>query len=77
MWNKFLYWIKKGFTHEEWIEFLDKIVNFLVVFGATINLIIWGLMGFQFAKLTSFFTLMLIGVCRLSVNIIKYVRKEN
>ena len=65
----------KGYNHNDWISLCDNTINFLIVFGAIINLIIFGLFGFTFSCFTSFVTLMVMGVCRLSVSLIKYFRE--
>lgn len=64
----------KSYNHNDWIDLCDKAVNFLVVFGTIINLIIFGFFGLGISSLTSFMTLMLIGGCRLAVSIIKFFK---
>lgn len=73
--NKLTNKLTKGYNHNDWINLCDNIVNFLIVFGTIINLIIFAIFGFTFSCFTSFVTLMVMGVCRLSVSLIKYFRE--
>ena len=71
------YNFKKGYNHEEWIELCDAIINFLMIFGAVINLIVFAFFGFNIAGLTSFFSYLLVGASKTSICLIRYFNPED
>lgn len=68
---------KKGYNHKEWIELLNAIINFLMIFGAIINLIIFAFCGFNVAGITSFFSYLLVGASKLTINLISYFNPKD
>ena len=66
---------KKGYNHNEWINLCDAIINFLIVFGSIINLIIFAFLGFNIACYTAFFSYLIMGISKLAIVIIRYFRQ--
>lgn len=63
---------KKGYNHNEWIYFLNKIIGFILAFGSVVNLIIFALFGIEVAGFTSFIAFTTVGIAKLIINTIKY-----
>ena len=64
---------KRGYNHKEWIYFLNKIIDFLLMFGSIINLIVFAVCGLKIAGLTSFICFSVIGIAKTIVKIIKQI----
>lgn len=67
--------LKKGYNHNDWLLFVDDIINFLIVFGSIIDLVIWACLGLKIACFIAFLMLMTIGLCKTVIGMINFFNK--
>lgn len=68
--------LQKNYNHNDWLLFVDDIINFLIVFGSVIDLVVWALFGLKTACFIAFLMLMLIGLGKTIIGIINFFNKE-
>lgn len=67
--------LKKGYNHNDWLLFVDYIINFLIVFSSIIDLSIWAVFGLKIASFIAFLMLMAIGFGKTIIGIINFFHK--
>lgn len=66
---------KKNYNHNDWLLFIDDIINFLIVFSSVIDLVIWACLGLKMACIVAFSMLMLIGLGKTIIGMINFFNK--
>ena len=66
---------KKGYNHNDWLLAIDNTINFLIVFGSIIDLVIWACLGLKIACFIAFLMLMLIGLGKTIIGMINFFHK--
>lgn len=66
---------KKGYNHNDWLLFVDDIINFLIIFGSIIDLVIWACLGLKIACFIAFLMLMTIGLGKTIIGMINFFNK--
>ena len=67
--------LKKGYNHNDWLLFIDDIINFLIIFGSIIDLSIWAVFGLKVASFIAFLMLMAIGLGKTIIGMINFLHK--
>ena len=67
--------LKKGYNHKDWLLLIDDAINFLIVFGSIIDLVIWACLGLKMACFIAFLMLMAIGLGKTTIGIINFFHK--
>lgn len=67
--------LKNGYNHNDWLLFIDDIINFLIIFGSIIDLSIWAVFGLKMACFIAFLMLMAIGLGKTTIGIINFFHK--
>ena len=67
--------LKKGYNHNEWLLFVDDVINFLIIFGSIIDLVIWACLGLKIASFIAFLMLMTIGLGKTIIGMINFFHK--
>lgn len=67
--------LKNGYNHNDWLLFVDDIINFLIIFGSIIDLVIWACLGLKIACFIAFLMLMLIGLGKTIIGMINFFNK--
>ena len=67
--------LKKSYNHNDWLLLVDNIINFLIVFGSIIDLVIWACFGLKIACFIAFLMLMIIGLGKTIISMINFFHK--
>ena len=68
--------LKNGYNHNDWLLLVDDIINFIIVFGSIIDLVIWACLGLKMACFIAFLMLMAIGLGKTIIGMINFFNKE-
>lgn len=66
---------KKEYNHNDWLLLIDDIINFLIIFGSIIDLVIWACLGLKMACFIAFLMLMSIGLGKTIIGMINFFNK--